>query len=172
MESQAPEKNSKINSLGRIVYRSMSDIDIPAMVELGAAMHQESAFCDLDYDRDKCFSLGVTYVLNPEVNFGYCAYEGDDLVGMFMGYVSRYYFGNDLLANDILWYVRKDKRGSMIGIRLLNAFRDWAKERGAREVCIGVSTALDLDRTHKLLSRMGLVHVGGTFKEAIGNVET
>ena len=84
-----------------------------------------------------------------------------------MGYLSSYYFGNDLLANDILWYVKKERRGSMTGPRLLKAFRTWAKERGAREVCMGVSTAVDVDRTHKLLSRMGFEHVGGIFKEAL-----
>jgi len=161
------EKISKINSLGRVVYRPMEDTDIATMIELGAAMHNESAFRHLDYDREKCFAMGVKYLMNPDWYFSYCAYEGDELVGMFMGYLNRYYFGNDLLANDILWYVKKERRGSMVGIRLLNAFRNWAKERGASEVCIGVSTALDVDRTHGLLSRMGFDHVGGTFKEAL-----
>jgi len=152
-------------------YKVMEEWDIDPMIELGAAMHAESAFRDLDYSRDKCFQLGVRCISHPDRYFGYCAYEGDELTGMLIGQLVPYYFGNDLLANDILWYVREDKRGSMMGIRLLNAFRDWAKERGASEVCIGVSTALDLDRTHKLLSRMGFTHVGGTFKEAVKNVE-
>jgi len=152
-------------------YKKMEEWDIDSMVELGAAMHAESAYRDLDYDRDKCFQLCARYVLHPDRYFGYCAYEGDELTGMLMGYVSLYYFGNDLLANDIVWYVRKDRRGSMTGIRLLNAFRDWAKERGASEICIGVSSALNLDRTHKLMSRMGFNHVGGIYKEAVKNVE-
>ena len=130
-------------------------------------MHEESAFRRLDYDKKKCFDLTVRYISNPKKYFSYCAYEGDELVGMIMGYLSSYYFGNDLLANDILWYVKKERRGSMTGPRLLKAFRTWAKERGAREVCMGVSTAVDVDRTHKLLSRMGFEHVGGIFKEAL-----
>jgi len=149
------------------VYRHMEAADIPVMIELGAEMHEESAFSRLDYDKEKCFDLGIRYLSNPEKYFSYCAYEGDELVGMFMGYLSPYYFGNDLLANDILWYVKKERRGSMMGLRLLKAFRVWAKERGASEVCIGVSTAVDVDRTHELLSRMGFKHVGGTFKEAL-----
>ena len=137
------------------------------MIELGAKMHEESAFRRLDYDKKKCFDLTVRCISNPEKYFSYCAYEGDELVGMIMGYLSSYYFGNDILANDILWYVKKERRGSMTGPRLLKAFRVWAKERGANEVCMGVSTAVDIDRTHKLLSRMGFKHVGGTFKEAL-----
>ena len=152
-------------------YKKMEEWDIDPMIELGAQMHAESAYRDLNYSREKCEALCIKYILNPKWFFGYCAYEGDELIGMIMGHLVPYYFGNDLLANDILWYVRKDRRGSMVGIRLLNAFRDWAKERGASEICIGVSTALDLDRTHKLLSRMGFTHVGGTFKEAVKNVE-
>ena len=165
------EKISKINSLGRVVYRPMEDTDISVMIELGAQMHAESAYRDLNYNREKCEALCIKYILNPKWFFGYCAYEGDELVGMVMGHIVPYYFGNDLLASDTVWYVRKDRRGSMIGIRLLNAFRDWAKERGASEICIGVSSALNLDRTHKLLSRVGFDHVGGIFKEAVKNVE-
>ena len=150
-----------------IVYRHTEAADIPLMVELGAKMHEESAFKRLDYDKKKCFDLTVRYISNPEKYFSYCAYEGDELIGMIMGYLSSYYFGNDLLANDILWYVKKERRGSMTGPRLLKAFRSWAKERGASEVCMGVSTAVDVDRTHELLSRMGFEHVGGIFKEVL-----
>ena len=152
-------------------YKVMEEWDFDAMIELGAAMHAEGAFRNLNFDPDKCFQLGVRCISYPDRYFGYCAYEDDELTGMLVGQLVPYFFGNDLLANDIVWYVREDRRGSMMGIRLLNAFRDWAKERGASEVCIGVSTALDLDRTHKLLSRMGFTHVGGTFKEAVKNVE-
>ena len=48
-----------------IVYRHMEAADIPVMIELGAEMHEESAFRRLDYDRDICFDLGVRYHSDP-----------------------------------------------------------------------------------------------------------
>lgn len=149
-----------------MIYRRMTAKDIPAMIALGAEMHAEGAFAGLEYCTDKCRRFGERYINNPQTHFGFCAYDADELVGMIMGDISLYYFGNDKIASDKLWYVQKERRGTITGIRLLNAFCAWAKEAGANEICIGVSTALDIDRTHKLLSRMGFTHVGGTFKAA------
>lgn len=147
-----------------IRYNRMAEKDIPPMIELGAEMHAEGAFGELDYCRDKCRRFGQRYINSPQTHFALCAYQDDELVGMIMGSITPYYFGNDTIASDQLWYVKQGRRGSMLGVKLLKAFRSWARENNASEVCVGVSTAVDLDRTHKLLSRLGFTHVGGTFK--------
>jgi len=147
-----------------IRYNRMTENDIAPVIELGAEMHAEGAFGELDYCRDKCRQFCQRYINNPDTHFALCAYQNDELVGMIMGNIMAYYFGNDTIASDHLWYVKQDSRGTILGVRLLNAFRSWARENNASEVCIGVSTAVDLDRTHKLLGRLGFSHVGGTFK--------
>ena len=150
-----------------IKYRLMTEADIDPMIELGAAMHKEGAFASLDYSYEKCRKFGQRYLSRPDLHFSMCAEENGQIVGMMMGQLVPYYFGDDFMASDHLWYVRKDKRGSMVGIRLLKAFSKWAKSKGAKEVCIGVSTNVNTDRTHELLTRMGFSHVGGTYKETV-----
>jgi RimJ/RimL family protein N-acetyltransferase len=145
----------------------MSEQDIEPMIEMGAAMHAESAFASLDYSWDKCRKLGHRYIQNPDVNFGVVAESDGKTVGMLMGYITDYYFGNDRIACDILWYIDPDYRGSRAAIKLLRAFQHWAKEQGASEVCIGVSTAVEFERTGLLLQRLGYTHVGGNYKLSV-----
>jgi GNAT superfamily N-acetyltransferase len=145
----------------------MSEQDIEPMIEMGASMHAESAFAALDYSWSKCRELGHRYIQNPDVNFGAVAEADGKTVGMLMGYVTDYYFGNDKIACDILWYIDPDHRGSRAAIKLLRAFQRWAKEQGASEVCIGVSTAVEFERTGLLLQRLGYTHVGGNYKLSV-----
>lgn len=149
-----------------LVYtvRRAQEADIDDMIDLGVGMHAESAFRNLNYDKEKCRSLVKMYLDSPEDRFFSVAESDGVLVGMFAGYITDYYFGHGLLANDILWYVRPENRGSRVGLALLKAFEDWALERGVSEVCLGVSTAVDLERTAQILSNRGYHHVGGNFK--------
>ena len=147
-----------------IQVRRMAEQDIEPMVEMGAAMHAESAFAPLDYSREKCRLLCRRYIEHPDANFGAVASLEGQLVGMYMGYITPYFFGNDTIATDILWYVRPEHRGSRAGMLLLSAFQDWAREQGAAEVCAGVSTAVEPEKTGAALERWGYRHVGGIYK--------
>ena len=147
-----------------ITYNRISQKDVAPIVQLGAEMHAESAFQDLEYCTEKVTRWLQRYINNPQSKFCLCAYQEDALIGMIIGDITPYFFGNETIATNQVWYVHKERRGTLVGVKLLKAFNSWAKENGVSEICIGISTALYLDRTHKLLSRMGFAHVGGTFK--------
>jgi len=150
-----------------IEYRMMAESDIEEMISLGQQMHEESAFKPLHYSREKCRALGLRYLSRPDTHFSMCAEEDGKIVGMIMGHLMPYYFGDDFMATDHLWFVSQEKRGSTVGVRLLKAFRKWAVNCGAHEICIGVSTGVETGRTHELLTRIGFSHVGGTYKEMV-----
>lgn len=138
--------------------------DFEGVYCLGAEMWREGLFRGLDYDRGRMFDFFSQYVEAPDVNYGVVAYRGDEMVGFFMGYVSEYFFGRDLIATEVLWYVSPSVRGGVLGVRLLRGFEDWARGLGAAEVCVGISTGLMLERTGLLLERRGYVHAGGIYK--------
>jgi GNAT superfamily N-acetyltransferase len=93
-----------------------------------------------------------------------CAYDGDVLAGVFVGGLSEFYFGNDVLAYDLLWYVGKEYRGSRTGLRLLKMFESWATDLGADRIQVGISSGLSMDRTGALLERMGFSQIGGLYR--------
>lgn len=64
------------------------------------------------------------------VAFG--AFEGDEMVGYCVAFVSHHlHYGVLYAAHDAL-FVRKDRRNSPIGLRLINATRHECKARGAK----------------------------------------
>jgi hypothetical protein len=47
---------------------------------------------------------------------------------------------------------------------MLKMFVDWAREQGALELYMGVSTNVAPERTGDVLKRYGFEHVGGNYK--------
>ena len=144
--------------------RRLRRSDFEAVYLLGAEMWREGLFRVVEYDRGKMFEFLTPYVEESEVNYGVVAYRGDELVGFFMGHVSEYFFGRDLIASEVLWYVARPVRGGILGVRLLRGFEDWARGLGVSEVSVGISTGIAQDRTGDLLGRRGYVHAGGIYK--------
>lgn len=130
---------------------------------LGKEMHEESEFRDIDWCPVKVESWINRNVNDPE-RFVMCAYDEDKLAGVFVGSLSRFYFGNDVLASDLLWYVGKEYRGTRTGLRLLKMFRSWATDLGADKIQVGISSGLSMDRTGALLERMGFSQIGGLYR--------
>jgi GNAT superfamily N-acetyltransferase len=150
-----------------MVIRPVRYEDIDEIIEMGARMHAESAYDFLPFDRDKVRHLITTYAENPESRCVLVAEEKDILVGMFGGYLTNYFFCNETLACDITLFVAQEYRGSSAAVRLIRAFRDWAAARGAREICLGVSTDVNRERTGKFYERMGFARVGGIYKQRL-----
>lgn len=146
-----------------IEVRRLRRSDFDAVYLLGAEMWREGLFRVVEYDRGKMFEFLTRYVEEPEVNYGVVAYCEGELVGFFMGYVSEYFFGRDLIASEVLWYVARSVRGGILGVRLLRGFEDWARGLGVSEVCVGISTGIAHGRTGELLVRRGYVHAGGVY---------
>ena len=58
----------------------------------------------------------------------------------------------------------KERRGSRVGLRLLDCFEHWAKERGASEVRIGYSTDINPGAFDSLMHKRGYSRVGANYR--------
>lgn len=85
------------------------------------------------------------------------------LAGGLLACVERYYYSDELQAQLIQWYLRKSFRGTSIAPRLVKAFVEWAKSRGASEVFMGISSGVDVQLTHRMMRRLGFSHLGGNY---------
>lgn len=149
-----------------MLVRTATAADIAPMIELGALMHDESAYAAFDFDRDKLQALGCAYLSRPDQYFlAVCEDDHGKLLGMHAGYICEYYFGRDLIASDLFLFVDPCKRGSLAAALLVKAFEEWAFAKGAREVCPGSSTMVAPERTAKLYERLGYTVVGNLFKK-------
>lgn len=130
-------------------------------------MHLESAYAFLPFEGEKIRQLLDSFMADTETQCGLVAEENNRLVAMFGGYLADYFFCHEKLACDLVLFVDEAYRGGSAAPRLLRAFRDWARQRGAREICLGTSTRINTARTGKFYERMGLSHVGGIYKQRL-----
>ena len=83
-----------------------------------------------------------TEIDNNELAFSLCnmidngvifvaEYDGQ-IVGGLVGAINNFWFNrNTKMASELGWWVNEEHRGKTAGIRLLQAFEHWAKEKGA-----------------------------------------
>jgi len=140
--------------------RAMTKDDVEKCLELGQAMHEESYFSFLTFNKEKLLALWVSITDYPQMFCGFVAEEGDEIVGLFVGGVSPHWFSDDLFASDMALYVTPSHRGSSAAVRLLKAYDIWATESGAKVINLGISTNINQDRTQKLYHKLGYKDMG------------
>jgi hypothetical protein len=67
------------------------------------------------------------------------------------------------VATSIFLFVDPAERGSFAALKLILAFRAWAKNRQASEMYIGIASGVLMERTGKFLHRLGMRFTGGNY---------
>lgn len=139
--------------------------DFVEVIELGRDMHQESVYRQFDFSPAKYAMLLHMCISDPTTHFARIAVTGtDEIIGVLLGEISEHYFGTDLIASDYLWYVAPAHRGSKAGVMLLKEYQEWAKDRDAVAIYMGISSGLRPEKTGALLEKLGYDLVGGNYK--------
>lgn len=142
-----------------VKIRQAAHADIPAIIEMGRALHAESPRFRGDSFSDVKIANRLRQLLGTAVTRGeggaLIAEDGDRLVGLMAGYVAEEFFGYDRIATDYSLYVVPEYRGGTVGVRLIKAFEEWAWKAGATAIQPGISTEIDADRTRGIYERLG-----------------
>jgi GNAT superfamily N-acetyltransferase len=151
-----------------MLIRDFTADDMPQIIALGRQMHKESSYNGLDFDDDTVMDLADQWLSNPEIYFCRVAEDKQkEIFGMYVGLISSYYFGKDLVANDLLLFVVPDRRGSIAAVKLIKEFEQWAKDKGAAEVRPALSTGVKVEETKQLYEALGYEAVGFTFNKRL-----
>ncbi len=135
--------------------------DIPALVDLGYAMQQESPrFAHLAYAPVKVAQT-LQQMIAADNGRVFVAVRDDIVVGMMGGYVLEYFFSHDKFATDLYVYVAPPYRGGSFFTRLVVAFEQWAIALDANEIVVGISTEVEAERTASLYERLGYRRIQG-----------
>lgn len=79
----------------------------------------------------------------------------DDYKGFMFGQVEAHWYSRRVDAFEQLLYVDAPHRGTMLAARLIKAFEQRAKDRGATTVYAGATTDMQDDRTIRLYQALG-----------------
>ncbi|WP_408595562.1 N-acetyltransferase family protein [Limnohabitans sp.] len=138
--------------------------DWPKIVKLATAMHAESRFSKLKLDEQKLRNIFLEQLSSPRVACCLLAYKSDGIVvGMLVGFVTEFFFTRQLVAQDRVFFVLPEYRGTSAAVRLLTAFRKWAENRNVQELNINMSVAVDMPRFERFMTHMGFAKCGTNF---------
>ncbi|MCX9158051.1 GNAT family N-acetyltransferase [Niveibacterium sp. 24ML] len=139
--------------------------DADAFVELGRRYHQITRFSAFDYNAEKVRRSLTELIAHKGGK--YCFFVAEDAqgtpVGGLIGCIESHVFSDQLVASVIHYDVLPERRMSGAAVRLLTAFRKWAENRGAVELCAGVNSGVQTARTDRFLRKLGFSPTGGNY---------
>jgi GNAT superfamily N-acetyltransferase len=159
--------SSRKRSPSRIRIIPWSDADRNQLLNLCRQMHAESRYAFLPFDVAKVNLVLDLYMQEKRQRCALAAVIGDRVVGAVAGYVTEYAFCSELVASDQIVYVIPRSRGTLAAVRLIEAFRVWARDQGARELVLGITTGVDARRTGELFEKLGFEFAGGNFVQRL-----
>ena len=131
-----------------MTVREIKKDDVIPMVNIGEKMHNAGSFKKIKYDKNKLFKL-VSSSINSDNMIWFVAEDDGEYIGMIGGFISEFYFSDEKCASDFLLYISEEKRGGKAAVKLLNAFEEWAKARGVKEIRVGTSNGVNPEEVKK-----------------------
>ena len=136
---------------------------------LGQWMQENSHFANNGWCSRKIYTI-VSSSQNSDSNiFLRVCERNNKIIGFFVGSVSEYFFSDKLIAQDMVLVFHPNERHNISReiIRLIKDFEKWAKEKGATEVAIGITSGIAGEGYPKLLNRLGYDQVGILTKKEV-----
>lgn len=135
--------------------------DIPWIMEAKARAKAESPhYAGYTTKVGEQYKRLVSLILHTDLVFiGVC----EDQTGYVVGSIEpTIWFEEYIAAMHLLW-VAPEKRGTLRAWRLVQAFEEWAKSRGARQIIAGVSSGVSEHTAERLYEGMGFHPMGRNF---------
>lgn len=147
----------------RVLKGDLSDDIKNSFVEMGRSAFLESRFNGLiNFNEDKLIKVAQTYaVMDNKVLI--IAVDGDEIVGVFAGYHGPWYFSDENIARDVLWYVKDSHRELGVGLFLLELFEEWSRLEGVKAVWLGQDSGIDTSKFSKILESRGYSYIGSNY---------
>lgn len=149
--------------------RQATTQDIEQIIVMCEALHSES-----EYYRNQLFEAerlaeSLNTVMGNEYHIIFLAEQDKQIIGFFIGGLTRGLFNYELIAFDYSVYVVPEKRNGRAAIKLIKAFEQWAKEKGANRCRIGITTDISTNRTSRFYQLLGFKPCGVSFEKVINH---
>ncbi len=137
--------------------------DVDALYPLGYAAYHEARYSAHPFDETKARQLSLRAVSDRERQAVIVAERDGQLVGYCWGMAGEAMFSRAILGTIASIYVQPAARNGFAAVKLLHAFRNWARIKGCVEIHLNVTTGIRLARTDRFLRRLGFQQTGGNY---------
>ena len=149
------------------MLRPLIPADLDQVMVLAAEMHASGVYADYPL-----YAEQARYILSELIadhdTFTMGALKGDELIGAYIGEIVPDLWVKVRVAVDHAFYVAEAHRGGTAGIRLLQAFEQWAAQQGADVIRPVVYAGVDNEGVSNMMTRLGYANAGTVFKRGTG----
>lgn len=138
--------------------RQASLKDITPLVRLAKELHAASEWAWVPFSAAALRRSLTQMVRKPDFCILMVEKDGEP-TGLLFGMVDKVLYGNTLYATDIEYAAKSG------GDELLDAFREWARNAGAKVLVMGVSNSGREKAKDRFFSKHGLTRTGGVYQE-------
>ena len=149
--------------------RQFSLEDYEQVNALGRWFQENSFYAGCGWSDQKTLTI-LAASTHPDSNhFARVVSKDDQIIGFFLGSVTEYFFSEKKIAQDLVMVFKPEERKGILKptVQMLDEFYDWAKEKNAHEVCIGITSGIAGDGYEKLCIRRGFKKSGSILKRGI-----
>jgi GNAT superfamily N-acetyltransferase len=124
------------------------------------AIQAEGRYKDFSINYEKLENLYYNQFAEDPVVKVFYAVDGNELVGFGAFVITSHYFTDELIASDIIVYVRPERRGSSAAVKIIKKYILWAKEQKASHTTLGISSGIHPEKTKRFYERLGFKTIG------------
>lgn len=121
-------------------------------------------YSTLSFDHDMCANMVMCGILKQQGWFlrVIADEKNDKAVGGLLGWCGEFICSKDKIAHDVAMMIQQQHRGRCIRqfLQVVEEYKTWALNEGAKVVKIGVSSGLKIDAFVELFERVGWTRTG------------
>ena len=143
--------------------------DIPDLLVLGERMHGITRFKAQPFDGKRLAQTLAAVITQGQGKYAFmvAANAQGRVVGVLLGVMEQQIFSPGWNASVMHYDVLPEARGGGYAVRLLKAFEQWAKNRQAVEINLGINSGGDFELVGRFAQRMGYCKIGENYVLAI-----
>ena len=140
--------------------------DIHTLLVLCQKMHEEGSYKGIVLSRKKLEQFFRQKIINED-SLVLVWQDKKEICGFFVADIVEYFFSEDRLAVDTLFFIIKDMRKKRGAKRLLDAYMNWARLFDIKEIALSTTNGVEIERLERLYRKLGFEKVGVMYKKEI-----
>lgn len=138
------------------MIREATRFDIPEIIDIGRELYNAAPTHNFLYNwNDKrALVAAESYIKDPD-KLLLIDIEKGFIKGFFVAHLGQPLATTEIIAVDVMMYIRPEYQGSFTVIKFIKYYEKWAKDNGAKHIQLSVSSGLKQDRTLSIYSYMG-----------------
>lgn len=150
-----------------IVMRPACFLDIPSILNLGQRYVEEEvkvvAHHSAEWDAMQSAHHLAQAITGDDLFLHVATRDGEVVGFLWAGTHCMAPWNPILVASDYLFYIVPELRGSLMGLRMVKAYRQWAKEKGCKEVRLSIASGINEERVGKMYGLLGFEPFGTVY---------